>query len=340
MENYKVDVPVTIFIWTRPDYQRRQFEVIKKAKPSILLLISDGGRNSTEWENIQLNRNMFEEEIDWQCTIYKLYEETNNGMYTMGKKCFDFVWSHVEYSIFLEDDIIPSVSFFPFCAELLKKYKNDTRICSITGNNQLESWDKCPYDYFFSKEASISGFAMWRRSFEYFYDFSLINNQYNSKLFFDNLYLFKNKNLRKQTYAFTKHGVYEGHVDGTEYWLSFMCYGQNQLHIVSKKNMITNIGFEGSEHIDVPKRIPKGIRRLFNMKSYDVSFPLNCPSMVLADLEYEKQRNRALGYNEPLILLGRKISRILLVLISGDIRYFVKKIKLNIGRIRNHRMEK
>ena len=42
MKQYLVDVPVSINIWIRPECQRQQFEVIKKARPSILFLISDG----------------------------------------------------------------------------------------------------------------------------------------------------------------------------------------------------------------------------------------------------------------------------------------------------------
>lgn len=42
MNDYLVDVAVEINIWIRPNLQREQFEVIKKARPSVLFLISDG----------------------------------------------------------------------------------------------------------------------------------------------------------------------------------------------------------------------------------------------------------------------------------------------------------
>ena len=43
MKPYLVDVPVGVNIWIRPECQEKQFEVLKKARPSILFLISDGG---------------------------------------------------------------------------------------------------------------------------------------------------------------------------------------------------------------------------------------------------------------------------------------------------------
>lgn len=39
-----VDVPVKVNIWIRPECQRKQFEALKQARPSILFIQSDGGR--------------------------------------------------------------------------------------------------------------------------------------------------------------------------------------------------------------------------------------------------------------------------------------------------------
>ena len=51
LKEYLVDVPVKINIWIRPDCQRKQFQVLQQARPSILFLVSDGGRNKEEQEN-------------------------------------------------------------------------------------------------------------------------------------------------------------------------------------------------------------------------------------------------------------------------------------------------
>lgn len=83
---FLVDVPVRVNIWIRPQCQRAQFEVLKKACPSIMIIQSDGGRNEKEWEAIKQNRMLFDDEIDWNCCVYKLYEESNQGLYAMGGK--------------------------------------------------------------------------------------------------------------------------------------------------------------------------------------------------------------------------------------------------------------
>ena len=96
MDKFLVDVPVKINIWIRTDCQKQQFEIIKKAKPSILFIVSDGGRNEKEWEAIRSNRKMIDEGIDWECTVYRIYEEQNQGMYAMARKAHSLIWNTVD----------------------------------------------------------------------------------------------------------------------------------------------------------------------------------------------------------------------------------------------------
>ena len=114
LKPYLVDVPVRLNICIRPESQRKQFEILKEARPSIMFLISDGGRNEREWDAIKQDRALFDNEIDWDCTVYKLYEDENRGLYTMSRKGSELIWSHVDRCIFLEDDHLVSVSYFKF----------------------------------------------------------------------------------------------------------------------------------------------------------------------------------------------------------------------------------
>ena len=166
MKPYLVDVPVAIQAFIRPQMLQKQWEVIKKARPSIIFVRSDGPRETvpTDAELIAKSR-AITEDVDWDCTVYRLYEEKNIGMYGMMRKCPPFIWSKVDRCIFLEDDQIPSVSYFQFCAELLEKYKDDLRIEKITGVNLCGDWEDTPDDYFFARVPASSGAAIWRRSY-------------------------------------------------------------------------------------------------------------------------------------------------------------------------------
>lgn len=300
MKKFLVDVPVSLNIWIRPECQRKQFEIIKKARPSILFLISDGGRNQEEWDAILENRRLIDEGIDWECKVYRIYENENQGMYAIGKKRAALIWSKVDRCIFLEDDILPSVSFFQYCADLLEKYKDDLRINVICGMNHLGVCEEVQSDYFFSRQGSIWGFAVWRRTYEQYFDFEYGKDQYVMNLLRKRT---KHNNIFwKRINAYTKQDTYEGHVPGAEYYFEFSMYGHNQLQIIPKRNMISNIGCtKNSAHADDLNLLPKKLRKVFGMKTYEIEFPLKHAKYVIPDVEYEKRRNKIMAYNYPWI---------------------------------------
>lgn len=294
---FLVDVPVKINIWIRRECQIKQFEVIKKARPSILFVTSDGGRNEKEWDIILKNRKMYEEEIDWNCTVYYQYADENLGLYAMGRKRLELIWNTVDRCIFLEDDIIPSISFFSYCAELLEKYKDDTRIETICGMNHLGVSEDVTSDYFFSRQGSVWGTATWKRAHECRGDFSYGDDPYIMKLLKQRTK--HNPTFMKKIDAYSKSDLHEGHVAGGEFWIEFNMYAQNRLQIVPKYNMINNVGYdEGSAHAQGYRYFNSDLKKLFNMKTYEYELPLKHPKYVIPDVEYEKKRNATLGYND------------------------------------------
>lgn len=316
---FLVDVPVKINIWIRCDCQKKQWEIIKLARPSILFIQSDGGRNSTEWDAINKNRKMIDESIDWECQVYKFYEDHNNGLYTMDRKVSDFIWSKVDRCIFTEDDQLMSLSFFRYCAELLEKYKDDTRIECICGMNHLGICDKVTSDYFFARQGSIWGYATWRRA------------RYNENTFdyFDDKYLMKLLKQRtknnpiawKRLNAYGKDDIYEGHKAGPEFWIEFDMYSQNRLQIIPKYNMISNIGCSyDSAHSTEYDDLPKNLKKVFKMELHEMNFPMKHAEYVIPDVYYEKKRNKIMLYNYS--LLRRIIHRFL----TFDFGYIFRKI--------------
>jgi hypothetical protein len=323
---FLVDVPVKTTIWIRPDCQRKQFEIIKKARPSILFIQSDGGRNEKEWAAIRKNREMFDTEIDWDCKVFRMYEDHNLGMYAMAFKTRDVVWSNVDRCIFMEDDILPSVSFFRYCAELLEKYKDDQRIECICGMNHLGKSENVKSDYFFSRQGSIWGTATWKRVIDERGDYTYGEDPYTMKTLRQRTR--RNEIAWKRLSAYSKQAEYEGHVASAEFWHEFNMYAQNRLQIIPKVNMISNIGCtESSAHAAELDQLPKGIRRVFNMKTYEMEFPMKHPKYVMPDIEYEKKRNRIMGYNTPVINLGRKTERVFLMMKNGKFKEIIKKVK-------------
>lgn len=330
LKPWLVDVPVKLNIWIRPECQRPQFEVIKKARPSILFIQSDGGRNEEEWRIINEHRRMFDEEIDWDCTVYKIYEDENRGMYAMMYRTREMIWSHVDRCIFLEDDDLPAVSFFQFCAELLEKYKDDERISCICGTNSFVIREGCTSDYFFSDRGSIWGVAMWKRVYDTYCDFEYGKDPYTMRLL-QNLCK-RDRTLWRQIKAFSSGETYSGHIAGDEYYFEFAKFGHHQLQIIPTRNMISNIGCgASSEHADDLKAMTPGMRSVFNTKTYEVEFPLRHPQYVINDIEYAEQFDRLTCRNHPFLFIGRMSYRFLLMVRYGQFWKAVGKVKRLVG---------
>ncbi len=327
MKPFLVDVPVKINIWIRKDCLKMQFEQIKKARPSILFIQSDGGRNETEWECIYANRKMIDEGIDWDCKVYRVYESENQGLYTMDWKMFDFVFQEVDRCIFLEDDDIPSVSFFRFCAELLEKYKDDQRIECICGMNHFEVSENVTADYFFSRVGSIWGTATWRRSYQEWGRTDFIHDPYTMQML---------KNATKDYKAFMKridhvgrYHEYDGHKPNDEFWKMFSIYAQNRLQIIPKYNMICNVGSgaNAAHNFEELEKMPPRKRKMFNMKTYEMSFPLNHNNFVIPDVAFERNRNKLMNIGYP---WGRFTDMLYIAfyrLCHADFKWFALKIK-------------
>lgn len=332
---FLVDVPVRVNIWIRPWCQRAQFEVLKKACPSIMILQSDGGRNEKEWEAIRQNREIFDNEIDWNCHVYKLYEDSNQGLYAMGGKVSRFIWSRFDRCVFLEDDYVPAISFFRYCTELLEKYKDDYRISRICGLNSVDTWDEATSDYFFSRDGAIWGTATWRRVVkQHDNTFRYGNDHYVMNLLKKNVPYFVYKMI--EGYARNRH--YGGHVAGSEFWSFFDAYAFNQLQIIPRRNLICNIGYgEGSAHAD-GARFKGSVPKMMNLPVYEIEFPMSHPQYFIADDDYAKRIERDLGQGSAFVRYQHKIVYYLKLVIHGQIWYIFRKSKNKI--VRKNKLEK
>ena len=331
MKPFLVDVPVAIQAFVRPQMLAKQWEVIKQARPSILFIRSDGPRETvpTDKELIMQSRAVVEE-VDWDCQVYRMYEDKNIGMYGMSDKYTPVIWSKVDRCIFLEDDQVPAVSFFQFCAELLEKYKDDLRIDRITGVNLCEKWEDTPDDYFFARVPASSGVATWRRSTEgRDKAFTYANNPYAMAYIKNNVPWY----LKKQFVSFAETGTYANHKPGGEFFVRYAEYLQNRLLIVPKYNMIANNGIgAGATHTGSQKSMPKRLQKQYGMKTYEFDFPLKHPVFVFPDRKFEKEREKQLGVASRWQSFWRSIERTLRLIFTGNLKRIFNGIKKRLNK--------
>ena len=326
--NWNVDVPVVVNFFARPNMFRKTFDCIKKARPRILFLISDGPRDNvkSDKDNVIACRTIAED-IDWECTVYKFYNEKNKGLFDTYFEAMNKVFQIVDRCIFLEDDLIVSDSFFGYCEFLLKKYENDYRVHYISGVNYMGIYDDPDGDYFFCGEGAITGYAIWKRTFENM-NLNYTHNKYSTRCIKDVARQLK-PGYEKRIQKTIDDPMWEGHVPHVEFYKNLMRFSENQLYIVPKKNLVSHIGVgsDSMHNASDLKRIPKGWRQIHFAPIYELEFPLKNPEFVVRDIEYEKYVNKVLAWNSPFRQTWRKLAAFMLAIRYGDFDRIGYKIK-------------
>ena len=327
----KIDVPVLITFFARPDTLKKVFESVKEARPTILLLWQDGPRagRDDDLKNITECRKIVED-IDWDCTVYRFYHKDNMGCDPSTFRAQKWAFSKVDKCIIMEDDRVPVQSFYRFCKELLDKYEFDDRINAICGTNLLENNEECESDYFFAQSGSTT-WASWKRVAQSWdEDYSYLNDPYALDCLKSNI----TKGLYKVIY---KHAV-EHKKEGKEYWetiLGMGCLFNNRVAIIPKRNMIVDLGLtDNSTHaVANPNLLPKSTRRMFFMKAYDVDFPLEHPKYVIKDNIYYKKIMSLSGIGNPLKSGWIKIEYIFRCIFYGEYGRILKSIRRRLKRL-------
>lgn len=108
--------------------------MIRRAKPPRLYIGSNGPRDYKEGEKERVKRvsEYVLSNIDWNCEVKTLFRYKNLGCGRAVSEAITWFFENEEMGIILEDDCLQCLSFFWFCEELLKKYKDDLRVWYIT----------------------------------------------------------------------------------------------------------------------------------------------------------------------------------------------------------------
>ena len=321
-----IDVAVLILFFNRPDHLKEVFTEIQRARPSKLFLFQDGPRGERDMEGIEGCRAIVsDDQIDWECEVHRNYQEKNLGCDPSEYLSQKWAFSIVDKCIVLEDDDVPSQSFFPFCKELLDRYENDERIWMISGFNIDEVTPDTPYDYFFTQTCNIWGWASWRRVIEKW------DGKYS---FLDDDYAMQRLrgvvHTRKYRNEFIKM-CYDHRASGKEYyesifWSSMILH--SALAIMPTRNLINNRGlstesthFTGNIHTT-----PRAFRRIFTMKRHELQFPLRHPKYVIEDTSFKERLYRVHAWGHPWIKVSRSLEELWLNLRYGNFKHIGQAI--------------
>lgn len=240
------DVPVVLFTFKRSNTLPRIFEVIRMVQPKKIYIFSDGGRNDQEWALVNETRALVLSLIDWPCEVVKMFADTNQGVFNqigLGAKA---VLGQEKEAIFIEDDNLPSVSFFGYCKSMLKRYEESEKVLWVCGTNYECESDYLTTDYVFTKHMLPCGWASWSWKFNKYYEtsFSRMNHKQKCKLYknyeMKALYFQQIRNFKSEKYR-EQHGM---RFASWDYHMAYSIRLHDLYGIAPKINLIKNIGVD------------------------------------------------------------------------------------------------
>ncbi len=271
-------IPVLFLIFNRPDTTKKVFDEIRKIKPRYLYIAADGPQSGKK-ENLNKSQETrkITENIDWRCKVKRLYRDKNLGCGKAVSSAINWFFENVESGIILEDDCLPDRSFFSFSEAMLKKYKKDSKIMHISGDNFLNYKDQDRNSYMLSSYPHIWGWATWRRAWEK-YDFDM--KDWRQRNLVQKLKFAKGSLWNKIYWIAMFDGIVNGGINTWDFqWVNALMKN-NGLSIVPGVNLVSNIGFgKDSSHTKSANYTLSNVRTVSINKNFKLNNNMNIKNM-------------------------------------------------------------
>lgn len=303
-----IDIAVLFLIYKRINATKKSFDAIRKARPKTLFIAGDGARenNPEERANVEHVRSYVLKSIDWECEVHTKFNNENYGSKVAVSEAIGWFFDNVEMGIIIEDDIVPSISFFEYCLDLLERFKNDISIGVIGGYGVHSKEIQIPESYAAIKYPLTWGWASWRRVWEE-YDVQMKTWPATKKRKF--IKEITNERGGRVYWRRAFKETYNGEIDAWDYQLCLQFFKNNLKCIVPSKNLISNVGFgEDATHTSDPNDSRA------NMVNEDLEFPLIHPKDLnkfskVIEQYYDKNDFRLPTIYEKLWMKIKRITR-------------------------------
>lgn len=294
---------VVFLVFNRPVLTKRVFARIRDARPPQLFVVADGPRldRPGEAEKCAEVRRVIEEGVDWPCELIRDYSDVNLGCGKRVASGITNAFKRVEEAIILEDDCLPEPTFFPFCEELLARYRNEEKVAQIAG---CSFQDPCNVpdrpDYYFSRYPHCWGWATWRRAWRHFdYDMKAWREPIGRAWLKERF-----ENTDEQRWWRVNFGkTAKGEIDTWDFRWTLAVFAKGWLGILPYRNLVSNIGFGLDATHTITSDSP-----LASIPSFPIRIPLVHPNTLRRDDKADEYTGEHYFHSRG--LTGRLIERI------------------------------
>lgn len=272
--------PILLLGFNRPEMLRGLVCILAKARPPKLYLAVDGPREEHPGEAEKCAEcSAVLDNLGWPCEVKKLIREKNLGCRMGVSSALDWFFENEEEGIILEDDCWPDISFLRFATELLERYRDDSRVGMVSGNNHYGFISDKGVSYRFSCDYSIWGWATWRRSWFAARDFGVSLEDRATCII----------SKTKQTSRGVRMGLsfWHDYLDSRSTWdtpFGISLAGLGMFAIVPCMNLVANRGWgAGGTHTG-----GFSYDRSFYLKAAEMPFPLKHPDGIFRDVAADR----------------------------------------------------
>jgi hypothetical protein len=273
---------VAFLIFNRPELTRRVFESIREKQPDRLFVVADGPRPGQPDDVVRVAAaRRVTEAVDWPCEVFRQYADTNMGCRRRVSSGLDWVFSQVEEATILEDDCLPHPDFFPFCEELLSRYRDNPRVVHVCGTSMEERERVEGPSYGFSRYTLIWGWATWRRAWKS-YDVDMkewpeVRASGEHRSFFLS-------RAERRYFERCWDDVVANRLDTWDAQWGFAALRNGRVAVRPSVNMVSNVGFgvQGASRTTFTHAVG-------NRPTFPMPFPLVHPEGISVDEEGDKR---------------------------------------------------
>ena len=293
-----LNTPILLITFNRPDHTRQTLRRILETQPRDLYIFQDGARsgNANDALKCQQVRDVINELVaEYKAkhsssllTLHSYFSEANLGCGTGPMTGISWFFDNVEQGIVMEDDCLAHPDFFPYCEELLNRYKG-TEVKFINSTLYDDRWTKAlvpniditsyllplTCSYGFSRYMVTGAWASYR---EVWQGFDLDLKDMSALKFAWHVYRLTG-NLAEAEWWWYQVRAIQQDKNKKSYWdyqMQIHLFRQNALTIHPAVNLISNIGFD-AEGTHTKGNDGRGDREVYPI------LPLSHPETVTAD---------------------------------------------------------
>ena len=291
----KINSPILYCCYNRLDLIKKSIKHIQNIDCKKIYLAIDGPKNTQLEKNKNKKIIEFLNKVKFKSKKVFLIRKKNLGCKLSISGAIDWFFKFEESGIILEDDMIPSKSFFKFCDFALKKYSDCEKIMMISGTNYLGE-KIISNKYFFSEHFLIWGWATWKRSWKK-YDVEMKkwkNTKVKNKL---------KKRYDRNEYNFLKNRFNSFFTDYSDTWdiqWYFACILNKGLTVMPEANLVSNIGIEGTHSKKYYKKLFLKYGKFQVNKIVD-------PEVIERNNSFDKNLHRKFNYKNKILLDFKKL---------------------------------